>query len=174
MAKKKNKLHRRIKNLQKNKHVKKHLPIGVVVVVLVAGFFVGFTRPRSVHPKSLVWAASSEVQPPADLVKFLNGQSNCSGENGESQVGGVSLWSVFKVSQGKFAKLSYGCSYDLSFYKMAIKEDGKWRLLDSTEYFANSFLPRCSQIDTYKIDKSVEPFCLELPGGSRENTILAE
>jgi hypothetical protein len=172
MAKKKTKLHQHVKKLRKNKHVKKHLPVGILLLVALVSFLVGFTRPRSIHPESLVWAASQEVQPPSDLVKFLKGQSNCA--EGEVQTGGVSLWSIFKVSQGKFAKLSYGCSYDLNFYKMALKEDGKWRLLDKNEYFANSFLPRCSQIDTYKIDKSIEPFCLELPGGSRENSILAE
>ncbi len=168
------KLRHNLKRLRKDRRIRKHLPFGLILALLLGAFLLGKAQPVPTHPKSLVWAASRDVKVPSDLISFLENSPNCLDSDGKPKTDGVNLWSVIKVSQNRFAKLAYGCSYDLTFYKVAVKQAGKWELIDTKSYFANAFLPKCSAIDTYKIDRAIEPFCLEETGNSRENSNLAQ
>ena len=173
MAAKKSITRLQVGKLHKNKQVRRHAPLGFIISALIIGFLLGKAQPVPTHPKTLVWASAEDTKVPADLITFLEKSPSCLGSDGKPKADGVNLWSVIKVSQNKIAKLAYGCSYDLNFYKVAVKQTGKWQLLDNNSYLANNFLPHCEAVDTYQIDKSIEPFCLDAAGLSQENSILS-
>lgn len=174
MAKKNHLISLRASKIHKNKHVRKHAPIGFVLLAVFIGFWIGKSQPVPTHPKTLVWAASNDVSVPVELISFLEKTPSCIDTDGKPKADGVNLWSVVKVSQNKYAKLAYGCSYDLNFYKVAVKQAGGWQILDNSTYLANNFLPYCEAIEAYKIDKTIEPFCLDAAGLSKENNVLPE
>jgi len=149
---------------------------GFLVLLVLVGFGLGIMavelQPYNQHPRNVVWAADKSVTIPADLVKFLEKRDDCKGYKGTDTPRGVGLWGVYQVSKARFAKISYGCSTDLTLYIMAVKNQGHWQLLQPTEYFsATGFLPKCSQIDRYQIDKSIEPYCIKDDGNARDNAI---
>lgn len=174
MPRKKSKLN--LKRLKKDKRfLRARLPL-LILFGMAIGLTIAWLQPPDVTPKNLVWKANDSVNAPADLVKFLRAQDDCKNYQGTNTPRGVGLWGIYQTSKGKFAKVSYGCSTNLSTYIMAVKDNGKWQLLPPTEYFASQstaarFLPKCSFIDKYKIDSSIEPFCIEADGTPRENKL---
>lgn len=150
-----------------NKQFKRFQPAILLVVGVAAGFLLAKVQPPNLRPDNLVWAGNSEVKVPGDLAEFLTVQDQCLGSDKD----GVGLWSVYQVSQDKFAKVAYGCGVGLTRYVMAVKPDRKWQLLNPNEYFGANLIPKCALIDQYKIDKSIEPFCLEADGSPRQNTL---
>lgn len=113
---------------------------------------------------------------PNDLRNHLLKQQACKDYLGANTQTGVGLWGVYQVSGGKFAKISYGCSINLTNYIMAVKQNGAWKLLPPGEYFSpfantqsTGVLPLCSQLELYKIDKTVESFCIDAAGAAKTN-----
>lgn len=156
--------------------------IGIPVLVGLVCLNVGIAGTRFFEarrvPGNIVWAADETVAVPKDLRRFLQSQDDCKSYRGSGTPTGVGLWGVYQVSKAKFAKIAYGCSWNLSSYIMAVKEDSGWKLLPPTTYFApfqgsttTGALPLCSAIDQYKIDKSIEPFCVATDGSARANTL---
>jgi hypothetical protein len=148
----------------------------LVIFGLMVGGFVGtmwaLSRPYDQHPHSVVIAADKTTTIPADLLETLQNQDKCRHYRGPDTADGVNMWTVYQLSRGKFAKISYGCSTNLDFYIMAVKSDKSWQLLQPAEYFASGgFLPKCIQVEKYQIDKTIEPFCIKDDGQARPNAI---
>lgn len=146
--------------------------VAVLLLFLVIGALVGafiailymLNKPYNQHPKNVVIAADNTISVPKDLVDFLSHQDECPAK--------VGLYSVYQVSQRKFAKLSYGCSTSLTNYRMAVKNNNQWQLIPVREYFqAAGFLPKCIQVEKYQIDRSIEPFCIKEGGMARDNAL---
>lgn len=178
MAKKKSKFKVRLNKKQRLQLKTIGIPLLIGLVCLNIGI-VGtrFFESRQV-PGNIVWAADESVTVPGDLKRFLETKNDCKNYRGTDTPTGVGLWGVYQVSQGKFAKIAYGCSWSLSSYVMAVKEQKGWKLLMPTQYFApfqgstsTGAIPLCVVIDQYKIDKSIEPFCITTEGTARANTI---
>jgi hypothetical protein len=154
------------------------LPVIVGLLCLNIGIIgTRFLESRKV-PGNIVWAADDTVVVPRDLRKFLGSQDDCKNYRGTDSPTGVGLWGVYQVSRGKFAKIAYGCSWSLSSYIMAVKEDSGWTLLQPTEYFApfqgssaTGALPLCDMVEKYKINSSIEPFCIAADGTARANQL---
>jgi hypothetical protein len=151
-------------------------PIAVGLVCLLVGIIATHVVLARKQPANVVWAADNTVKIPADLKNFLLHQTDCKNYRGTSSPQGVGLWGVYQVSKDKFAKISYGCSISLSNYIMAVKQNGTWQLLQPTEYFspfANTqtagALPLCAQLDKYKIDQTIESFCVDATGAAKAN-----
>ena len=147
--------------------------IGFIVGTLGLRILAGFNK-----PSNLVWAADSTVAMPKGLEDFLESQNGCKEYRGTGTPTGLGLWGVYQTSKGKFAKIAYGCSWNLVSYIMAVKQSGKWQLLQPKEYFASvrdgadpvvGGLPRCTVIEKYKIDKNIEPFCIASDGTAKPN-----
>lgn len=156
--------------------------IGLPIVIGLVCFAVGVLGTKLVvassRPANIVWAADKTVNVPGDLRTFLLDQDTCKDYLGTNTQRGVGLWGVYQVSQGRFAKISYGCSLTLTNYVMAIKQKGAWSLIPPTEYFSpfantqtTGALPLCSQLEKYKIDKTVESFCVDAAGTAKANTM---
>lgn len=181
MAKKSKRLNtKKLKKLTRNKRLLKYVPFALLLGGVLAGLLIAWLQPPDVYPRNLVWAADKDVKIPDGLTEYLYDLEDCKGYRGTNTAPGVGLWGVYESSKNKFAKISYGCSTHLSIYIMAVKDKDNWKLLQPTEYFAartsgsgpvSSYLPNCSMIDTYQIDKSIEPFCIEPGGSPRENSI---
>lgn len=177
MARKKKSRFKAQFNKKQRKQIKSvGLPILIGLLCLNIGI-VGtrFFEARRV-PANIVWAADKTVKVPGDLRSFLDSRDDCQSYRGTGSPAGVGLWGVYQVSKGKFAKIAYGCSWSLSSYIMAVKEKSGWKLLPPTEYFApfqgstaTGALPQCAMVDQYKIDKSIEPFCITTDGSARAN-----
>ena len=180
MARKKSKLKFKIKLNKKQKAIAwtYGLPVVTAFVFLNMGIFgTRFFEARK-QPANVVWAADKTVRVPASLRSYLMKQDDCKDYLGTNTRTGVGLWGVYQVSQNKFAKISYGCSFALTNYIMAVKQNGKWQLVPPAEYFSpfantqtTGALPLCSQLEKYKIDKSVESFCVDASGAAKANTI---
>lgn len=130
------------------------------------------------NPRNIVWAADETVQIPSSLREYLEQKNVCQNYRGSTTATGVGLWGVFQVSQDKFAKIAYGCSWSLSTYILAVHENSGWKLLEPAEYFApfkgsasTGAIPHCSVLQKYKIDKVIEPFCIAADGSARPNEI---
>lgn len=175
-SKKKRSTRIRINKNRRAQLVKWGVPFVVGFVFLNIGIVGTRFLDSRISPGNIVWAADETAKIPTDLRKFLNNRDDCQNYRGESTPTGVGLWGVYQVSGGKFAKISYGCSWSLTSYKMAVKQSGDWILLLPTDYFApfagsNSAgaLPYCKVIDNYKIPKDIEPFCIKDDGSAISN-----
>jgi len=169
-----------VKQVRKNPLFRKFYPMLLLLIGIAAGLLLAWLQPPDYHPKSLVWASDKTVTIPNDLSAYLQKRNDCTTYRGKNNPPGVSLWAVYQTSKSKFAKVSYGCSTRLTTYAMVVKDGASWTLLDPSDYFANraqttgsisSFLPKCTFIDKYHIDKSIEPFCVEVDGSAHENKL---
>lgn len=154
--------------------------IGIIFVSMLIGI-VG-TKLLSNHktPTNIVWAADSSVHVPNDLKRFLLTQDRCKNYRGKDTPTGIGLWGVFQTSNKSYAKIAYGCSWNLTNYIMAVKSGRKWQLLDPNSYFApfdatiasgKGVLPYCSMVEKYKIPKDIESFCIKPDGSAETNTL---
>ena len=156
------------------------LPIGLVLFGLIAGYLgTGWVASIS-QPKNLVWAAEAQVKVPGDLKSYLQKRNDCKDYRGVGTPTGVGLWGVYQVEKGQFAKIAYGCSWTLTSYIMAAKQNNKWFLIPPTEYFAasdpsaargSSNLPKCTELTKYKINKTIEPFCIDAANQPQPNSL---
>ncbi len=171
------------KKLKLSKNQRKQLfAVGIPVLVGLFGLLIGITGTRLLSgrraPKNLVWAADKTIKIPKDLRTLLLSQDQCKGYNGTDTPTGVGLWGVYQVSKASYAKIAYGCSWNLSSYIMAIKQNGQWQLIKPKDYFSpfqdgvdptKGALPYCAVVDKYKIPKDIEPFCIQADGSAKAN-----
>lgn len=173
---------RRIKLTKSHKKIiKRHgihagwVLLGVLVTLLIGNFI----HSRA-QPKNIVWAADRTIKIPSGLKPYLLKQEGCREYRGKGSPTGVGLWSVYQTSNNKFAKIAYGCSWTLNTYVMAIRDKSGWQLLDPNKYFApfrdavdpsKGALPYCAVVEKYKIDKTIEPFCVNPDSTARANNI---
>jgi len=148
---------------------------GAILLVLIIGIGLGMLgmviRPTNQHPQNLVWASDSRTKIPPDLISYLQDRKDCQASSNKASAG-VGLWGVYQVSKGRFAKVAYGCSTNMTLYIMAVKTAKQWQLLQPSTYFSvTGFLPKCAQIDQYQIDKSIEPYCIKDDGSARANEV---
>lgn len=178
MAKKKSKL--KIKLTKKQRLQLKTYGVPVLVGLLCLNIGIIGTRMFEARqtPRNIVWAADETVYLPTSLRKYLSGKQECQNYRGADTPTGVGLWSVFQVSEGKFAKIAYGCSWSLTTYVMAVQEKSGWKLLAPSEYFApfkdssaTGAIPLCNVLEQYKINKAIEPFCIAHDGSARPNPL---
>lgn len=160
--------------------MKFRLPAGLVLVGLLVGFLGSSWISSKNQPSNIVWAANNTVALPGGLKPFLLKQTDCKNYIGSTTVKGVGLWAVYQVEKSQFAKIAYGCSVTLRSYIMAIKQNGKWALIPPTEYFAGSDqgsgtgsnnLPKCTELTKYKINKNIEPFCIDGANQPQANSL---
>lgn len=177
MARKKYKLSKK----QRQKLMDYAMPAFVILLSFLAGALI--TQAMTVyHTKkpitNLVWATDNTVTIPGDLRTFLMSRNDCEHYKGKDSPKGIGLWAIYQVSQSKFAKIAYGCSWDLKSYIMAVKQGQSWSLVQPSEYFApfkdssgvgDGAVPSCVQLQKYRIDKSTEPFCIDVDGTARVN-----
>ncbi len=147
--------------------------LGIIIGVTATTFLAGIQSPAN-----LVWAADKTVKIPKDLREFLSTKDECKTYRGAELPGGVGLWGVYQVSKNSYAKIAYGCSWNLSNYIMAVKNTQGWQLLQPVDYFApfkegvdptKGALPFCAVVDQYKIPKNIEPFCINPDGTAKAN-----
>ncbi len=131
------------------------------------------------NPTNLIWSADNSVKIPRDLSKFLATKKDCKAFRGPNSPDGIGLWGVYQVSKDQFAKIAYGCSWNLSSYIMAVEQNGKWELIKPTDYFApfkngvdqsQGALPNCSIVEKYNIPSDIEPFCINSDGSVLSNS----
>ena len=182
MAKaKKRKLKSRLSKKQHKQLKGARLPLIAGLVGLVIGITAIQLWRRTNQPANIVWAADNTVKVPRDLQAFLlNTENNCKSYRGAGSPDGVCLWGVYQMSQGRYAKIAYGCSWSLSSYIMAVKPAGDWQLLPPAEYFAPfkggldstaGALPFCTSVEQYKIPGDIEPFCVQPDGSAKANEL---
>jgi len=172
-----------LKKLKKAQR-KKLASIALPVLVGLFGLVVGIAGTRLLSgrttPANLVWPAEKTVKIPKDLRKFLEKQNSCEHYRGTDSPSGVGLWGVYQVSRGQYAKIAYGCSWNLSSYIMAVKQKGMWQLVPPAQYFApfkdgvdpsKGALPFCATVATYKIPGDIEPFCIQPDGSAKPNEL---
>ncbi len=177
MAKKK-----RFKLKLSKKDRKKLASIAIPLLAGLFGLVVGASLvsflSSSRRPSNLVWAADNTVKVPKALRKYLATKRDCESYRGTDTPRGVGLWGVYQVSKKQYAKIAYGCSWNLSSYVMAVKQQGKWQLLEPAEYFApfkdgvdptHGALPHCSVVEKYNIPAELEPFCINADGTATAN-----
>lgn len=165
-------MNKRLKTIQKlvKKHKKAIRKIGLPLILGLLIFGLGMLTQKiymsNQKPTNLVWAIDNTVQVPSDLRKFLGRQDNCRQYRGSGSPTGVGLWSVIQVAQGRYAKISYGCSFSLSGYIMAVKPAKTWMLLPPSSYFSStsSGVANCEQVTKYKIPPTIESFCVNNSG----------
>ncbi len=176
MAKKKYKITKR--------HKQKLRQIGLPLSALLLGLLIGILVPKVLSknntPGNLVWAADNTVKVPGDLTAFLESQNSCQHYRGSDSPTGIGLWGVYQVSQKKFAKIAYGCSWGLDPYIMAVKQNNSWQLLQPADYFApfkespdgrRGALPLCTVVQKYKIPKDIESFCIQVDGSAKSSDL---
>lgn len=174
MAKKKRKLTKK----QRQKLRSLALPLITLMLGLLVGIQMTKIIGTSKTPSNLVWAADNTVKVPVSLTDYLLTKDDCKHYKGSGSPKGLGLWAVYQVSGDTFAKIAYGCSWNLSSYIMAVKLGKSWTLLPPTEYFApfnegndprTGALPQCSILEKYKIPKSIESFCINADGSAKNN-----
>lgn len=153
--------------------------VGIGLTGLLLGIvLMNVVNARNV-PTNLIWASEPSVKVPDDLRTFLETRNDCEHYRGIDTPTGVGLWGVYQTSQGKFAKIAYGCSWNLNSYIMAVKQKQGWLLIQPAEYFApfkdgvdasKGALPFCTVIEKYKIPKDIESFCIKSDGTAQANT----
>ena len=168
----------KLSNKQRKKLNSIAIPVLAGLVGLTLG--IGITKlPVSLRsPANIVWAADKTVKIPRDLRRFLAAKNDCQAYRGTNTPTGVGLWGVYQVSRNQYAKIAYGCSWNLSSYIMAVKYGGSWQLIQPTEYFApfkdgvdptKGALPYCALVEKYKIPHDIEPFCVKSDGSAQGN-----
>lgn len=171
---------KKISRKQRQKFLNIAIPASVILISFLLGSGVTLLMQRRAIPDNIVWAADSTVKLPPDLKKFLEKQNKCEQYRGNSSPKGVGLWGVYQMSGRNYAKISYGCSWGLTTYIMAVKQNSEWRLIEPTVYFApfkdgvnasNGALPYCAQLELYKIPKDIESFCISHDGTAKSNDI---
>lgn len=157
--------------------------IGFPLLAGLCGLLLGIVVTASFNkrtPSSLVWPADHTVKIPNDLRHFLKNQNNCENYRGPNTPTGIALWSVYQTSKDTFAKIAYGCSWDLNMYIVAVKQDGKWQLIEPKEYFApfkdgidpkTGSLPFCAMVEKYQIPQNIESFCVNADGSAQANIL---
>lgn len=139
--------------------------VGIPVVVLLVTFLIGMQvqalKINKLQPDNLVWSIDETVIIPADLKKMLLELDDCKSYRGTDSPKGVGLWGVMQVEQEMFAKIAYGCSWELTSYILAVKIDKNWLLLKPVDYFADTAqgVPSCKVVADYKIPPTIESFC---------------
>ncbi|HEX5797684.1 MAG TPA: hypothetical protein VFX86_04835 [Candidatus Saccharimonadales bacterium] len=125
-----------------------------------------------------VWAADNSVKVPQDLKSHLikSSKDDCNEYAGDGSPNGAVLFAVTKV-EDDFAKMTYGCaSYLTDMEIVAIKRDGSWSLIQPADYYQTKpnydgpALPTCSALEKYKINKDLEPECLDSKFEIRQNS----
>ncbi len=173
------------KKLKLSKKQRKQLKsVAVPIAIGIAGLLVGIVATKilaSTHtPANIVWAADKTVKVPEDLRRYLDTKNDCKAYRGTDTPTGVGLWGVYQVSKSQYAKIAYGCSWNLTNYIMAVKHEGKWQLIEPTEYFApfkdgvdptKGALPYCAVVEKYKIPNAIEPFCIKPDGNAQSNQL---
>ncbi len=153
----------------------------VAVVILGVGLSLQCFGRSSVHPKVLVWAATTDVEVPKSLSKYLQTRTeDCTGYYGDNTAPGVPLFAIESVVGGKYAKVAIGCSTNLSSGFPVILTSSGWVLLSGAEYYVSAkddpakdepaTLPRCSIVDKYMLPHAFEPSCYE--DNAEENPII--
>lgn len=166
------------------KQRKQVLALGIPVLAGIAGLIIGISAitliSYQLKPSNLVWAADKTVSVPKGLKTFLENKDNCNEYRGKGTPDGIGLWGVYQTSKGQFAKIAYGCSWNLDSYIMAVKYKGSWQLLPPIGYFApfkdgvdpaKGALPLCEVIKKYGIPKDIESFCIASDGSAKLNDI---
>lgn len=173
MAKKKRKL---TKQFNKLKIYWK--PAVLIVLSVLVGWLLHASSNNQEHPKNLIWAIDETVNVPRDLKRVLQKQNVCQSYRGPNTPQGVALWGVQQISKDKFAKVVHGCSWALESYVMLVKQDSEWQILEGKNYFADglgnsgrSSLPKCEVLETYGIDQTIEPFCIDKNNKAKINSI---
>lgn len=171
------------KKLKLSKKHKKQLQKYLIPAIfgigaLLIGIFGTRIYINNSRPKNIVWAADKSIKIPLSLRKYLHSRDDCKDYKGKGTYSGVGLWGVFQVSGDKFAKVAYGCSWNLKNYVMIVREKNKWEILSPDEYFApykgsssSGALPYCSQIVKFKINNEIEPFCIDENDNAKTNEI---
>jgi hypothetical protein len=177
MAKKKTRFKLKLNKRQKAMAWTIAVPTAAALIFLFVGIVGTRLIDGNTRPRNIVWAADKTVTVPSDLKSFLLKQDKCQNYRGKDTPTGVGLWGVFQMSQGKYAKIAYGCSWNLTNYIMVVKDKDGWKLLDPSAYFApfasttsTGVIPLCKVLDQYKIDKSIESFCIDASGTAKVNT----
>ncbi len=178
MVKKKNRLKLKLSKKQRKQLIHYGKPVLAGFLGLLIGIGATNLLASRRAPSNLVWAADSTVKVPKDLRAFLVAKNDCKAYRGAGSPTGVGLWGVYQVSKNQYAKIAYGCSWNLSSYVMAVKQKGSWQLIKPTEYFApfkngvdpsKGALPFCAVLEKYKIPKDIEPFCVKADGAAQSN-----
>lgn len=138
------------------------IPIVIGCVLFGSGMFVQNVRLQDQQPKNIVWAVDETVKVPKGLRQALLELDTCKNYRGADSPSGVGLWGVTQVEQDKFAKITYGCSWQLTSYIVAVNNGKTWQLLQPTEYFADTAqgVPSCAVVTKYKIPPALEAFCV--------------
>lgn len=173
---------RRLKIKLTKKNRKKLASIAIPLLIGLSGLVIGIVATNFIigrsNPKNLVWAADKDVKIPKDLRGYLAAKNECKSYRGTDTPDGVGLWGVYQVSKKQYAKIAYGCSWSITSYIMAVKQDGEWQLLPPAEYFApfkngvdpsQGALPYCSIVDKYNVPGEIEPFCINEDGSASDN-----
>ncbi|HSX23955.1 MAG TPA: hypothetical protein VLE74_02530, partial [Candidatus Saccharimonadales bacterium] len=100
------------------------LPVAIGLGGLIAGIIATRVLSGRKPPANLVWGADSSIRVPKELQAYLQTRRDCKEYRGAGSPTGVGLWGVYQLSQGKFAKIAYGCSWNLSSYVMAVRYKG--------------------------------------------------
>lgn len=178
MVKKKNRLKLKLSKKQHRRLIHYGKPVLAGLLGLLIGVAATKLSDSRRAPSNLVWAADNTVKIPKDLRAFLMAKNDCKAYRGTDSPTGVGLWGVYQVSKSQYAKIAYGCSWNLSSYVMAVKQKGSWQLIKPTEYFApfkngvdpsKGALPFCNVLEQYKIPKDIEPFCVKADGSAQSN-----
>lgn len=164
--------------------------------ILLMGFALGFATkvilPKDYSPPSLVWVADETVNAPSDLLSYIEKETadDCVDYNGTYGDDGVALTSVYKVVQGKYAKVAIGCGSSLSGGSdenegfPIIKTDSGWKMFSAANYYIGidngtnpddpnyevTNYPRCSIVDKYKVSKEFTPDCYKDHGENPTET----
>ncbi|MBI2285452.1 hypothetical protein HYU82_01335 [Candidatus Saccharibacteria bacterium] len=120
-----------------------------------------------------VWAVDDTVRMPLGLQSYLekNHDNDCKNYRGTDSPTGVALFAVEKSVGDTYARMSYGCSDNLTPSIVAVKNNGVWILTQPVEYYGNSDgKPICNTVDKFKISKTAEPQCVDSKGQVQENS----
>jgi hypothetical protein len=164
-----------MKKQRKNINQSKYVFYGIVILAL--GFVAGFVTNTLTSKENnvRVWAVDNTVKIPTGLENYLESNSNydCKSYRGTDTPTGVALYAVEKVVGNNYVKMSYGCSDNLNqdTYIIAIKQNGKWSLIQPVEYNNGAEAPFCTALEKYHIGKNAEPYCIDQQGKTKSNNI---
>lgn len=156
----------------RQKRLKRYgVPIIGAIIIFTLGVSVQIIRQNQTHPKNLVWGIESSVKVPRDLRNMLMKRNDCVDYRGYESELGVGLWAVVQTEQDSFAKITHGCSWALNNQALAVKNDNKWALIPSKEYFSDTVqgTPSCSALVKHKVPAKLEGFCMNDSGKLSKN-----